>query len=269
VLLNVRSLSSYPGPPPCCQLTCFGLVKKKVVSTYSSLTLDIIGIAALGIDLENLEHPSTFHECYHAVFDPPPLGQLLVFLDGFVPIRWLPLAENRRFAESNAVVRKLLRQIIRDRIVALTTPGGQGEKVKKEGKEEEEGYKDILSYIITETYTPSTRPWDEEEILGHMLNMVAAGHETTASALVWATHAMVTYPGVQTRLRAEIMELVNNRLGGEMPGYVDMEGLAYLGGFCKEVLRVHCPGLSLSLPLSHTHTHIHIQSVSIFGSCFF
>lgn len=84
-----------------------------------------------------------------------------------------------------------------------------------------------------------------------MLTVVAAGHETTASALLWATYALIKHPDVQTRLRAEILAMLKET---PVPGYLEIEGLSYLNNFCKEILRLYCPGNSppLSPPSSRT-----------------
>ena len=76
-----------------------------------------------------------------------------------------------------------------------------------------------------------------------MLNMMAAGHETTASALQWSTYAMMKYPEIQTKLRNEILALLQT---DPQPGYTEIESLNYLNNFCREVLRFWCPGMSYS-----------------------
>jgi len=126
------------------------------VSAYSSLTLDIIGIAALGVELQNLTSHSRFHECYKGVFDPPLLGQVLMAINVFVPIRWLPLEENRSFKQSNNEVRRLTREIVRQRMADF-----------REEKPDIEDRNDILTHIIRESLA-AKKPWTEEEILNQV-----------------------------------------------------------------------------------------------------
>ena len=76
-------------------------------------------------------------------------------------------------------------------------------------------------------------------ILQLVLNLVAAGHETAASALQWATYAMVKYPEAQEQLRAEVLSMLKRT---PMPGYSEIEGLRYMNNFYREVLRLWCPG---------------------------
>ncbi|KAJ9144138.1 Cytochrome P450 [Pleurostoma richardsiae] len=75
----------------------------EVASLYSRVNLDIIGLFALGIDLKYLDRPSTFHHCYHEVFEPTTFGAILTALNGFISIRWLPIEANRSFLRTNKV----------------------------------------------------------------------------------------------------------------------------------------------------------------------
>lgn len=80
-----------------------------------------------------------------------------------------------------------------------------------------------------------------------MLTFVAAGHETTASGLVWAIHALTLYPDIQERLRAEALALLKQT---PTPDYSGIENLKYLHNFTREVLRRYPPGtVNLFIPL--------------------
>jgi cytochrome P450 len=55
------------------------------------------------------------------------------------------------------------------------------------------------------------------------MTLLAAGHETTATALPWALHELATRPDVQARVHDEL----------------DAGGHAYLDGVIKETMRLH------------------------------
>jgi cytochrome P450 len=129
-----------------------------VVKTYTSITLDIIGVAALGVDLRNLDAPTPFHECYSRVFDPPVLGQALMAIDLFVPIRWIPLEENKKYLAYSAEVHRMTLDVVRDRIRELTDEKGKLVPTER---------KDLLTFLIQETYE-AENPWTEREYLGHV-----------------------------------------------------------------------------------------------------
>ena len=139
-----------------------------MVSTYSSLTLDIIGIAALGVNLENLDTPTPFHEYYHQMFDPPPLGQALAALNAFIPVQWIPLRENRRFRRAKDMIRKLLREIIQQRIRDIA---------KGNEAVDDSGGRDLLTYMLQEMRTMDA-PWTEDELLGHVSQETSIANST-------------------------------------------------------------------------------------------
>ncbi|KAK3339913.1 cytochrome P450 [Lasiosphaeria hispida] len=203
----------------------------ETVGTFTSLTLDIIAIATLGVELHNLEESTRFHECYQQVFNPAPVGQVLFVLDSILPVRWIPIEANRQFKRATKELRELVREIVRQRVKDVTERG--------KGIINDTGRRDLLTYMIEETYT-TDNPWDEDELMGHILNMLSAGHETTASALQWATHALVKFPDAQHCLRAEVFEMLKK---SPTPGYSDIESLQYLDKFCREVLRNWCPSI--------------------------
>ncbi|KAH8907658.1 cytochrome P450 [Coniochaeta sp. PMI_546] len=213
----------------------------ELVEVYSRLTLDIIGVFGLGVDLQNLssEH-SIFHECYHEVFDPPPAGLVLTAINAFVPIRWLPVKPNRDFIRANGIVHSMLGEIIKQRIVDVRTAK---KRSKPDVEVSDEKSKDLLTFMVEEKYyAEDGDTWSEDDMLNQILNFVAgAGHETTASSLVWASHVLCIYPDVERRLLAEIRELLKR---SPRPDYAEIEGLRYLNNFMRELLRVHCPAIS-------------------------
>ncbi|OIW30733.1 cytochrome P450 [Coniochaeta ligniaria NRRL 30616] len=213
----------------------------ELVEVYSRLTLDIIGIFGLGVDLDNLSNKhSVFHECYHEIFDPTPAGLVLTAINAFVPIRWLPVKPNRDFIRANGIIHSMLGDIIKQRVADVRTARGQPKPDKKAS--EEENSKDLLTFMVEEKYfAEDGDSWSEEDMLNQILNVVAGGHETTASSFVWATHVLSTYPDVERRLLAEIRQLLKR---SPRPDYAEIEGLRYLNNFMRELLRVHCPAIS-------------------------
>ncbi|PHH80715.1 hypothetical protein CDD80_63 [Ophiocordyceps camponoti-rufipedis] len=200
------------------------------VASYSSITLDIIGLAGMGVDFRNLETPSLFHQNMQRIFDLSPLGEVLMLMSAYVPIRLLPLRENRTYKEALADIRRLLRELIRERVREMTTP---------EGVLLETDRQDILSYMIR-TYKME-KAYDEQVILELSLNLLIGGHETSSNALLWATDAMARNPQIQHRLRREIRCMLKDTPD---PGFTEIDGLGYLDNFIKEVFRVYSPIVS-------------------------
>lgn len=66
-------------------------------------------------------------------------------------------------------------------------------------------------------------------------------HETTSSALTWASYLLSTYPEIQNRLRLEIQEYIpnpNSLSKADFDVAQLLESMPYLNGVCNEVLRL-------------------------------
>src|SRR5690606_28814529 len=77
-------------------------------------------------------------------------------------------------------------------------------------------------------------PLSSAELRDELMTLLAAGHETTATALSWAFHHLARHPHVQERVHAELDRVVGS-------GPVDPAGssaLVYLDAVVKETLRL-------------------------------
>ncbi|OQU95832.1 hypothetical protein CLAIMM_01999 [Cladophialophora immunda] len=198
----------------------------EVSGLLAKTTLDIVGLAALGYQLDSLSKPSILAESYEKIFECiTPLQVLISTIHRFIPVRsWLPLKVNKEYVHANADVRTRLRQHIRQRKREFQEGKILGEKQSR----------DLLTLMIEE----SKDTWSEDEMLGYLLNFMSAGHETTAGALTWALYALTLYPAMQKRLRDEIKDGFTN---SKSPSYNEIEGLQFLNNFTKEVLRYYPP----------------------------
>ena len=100
---------------------------------------------------------------------------------------------------------------------------------------------DILSAILSD----SEVPFSDEQIEEHLLTFLAAGHETTASAMSWALLALCKYPEVQKKLRQELRAQLHAsawKIDSDAPVSADqLADMPYLQAFCNEVLRLFPP----------------------------
>lgn len=90
---------------------------------------------------------------------------------------------------------------------------------------------DILSLLLAARHEDGTALGDED-LLTQMMNLIVAGHETTASTLAWAFQHTHRAPNVKERLVEELRAL---------PGPLDPEAVAhlpYLDAVCSETLRL-------------------------------
>ncbi len=106
------------------------------------------------------------------------------------------------------------------------------EELRARRASSDEPREDILSLLLSARYDDGTALSDEE-LLTQMLNLVVAGHETTASALAWAFHFIHREPAV----RAKLVEEVRGLEGPLEPEAVAR--LPYLEAVCYETLRLN------------------------------
>ncbi|KAL4753908.1 hypothetical protein BDW72DRAFT_201139 [Aspergillus terricola var. indicus] len=199
----------------------------------SRATLDIIGLAGMDRDFGSLADPhNELAAQYHRVLEDAPLWLKLLFAAGFVLgteriVTALPVKRNRNIAEGARYVRQVAQQLIREKRERIKhTPN----KVEGGG-----GGKDILSVAL------SSGKFTDLELVDQMMTFIAAGHETTSSALQWSVYALCKHPDIQTRLRQEIRSNLPS-IASDDPEPITAEAvdsLAYLHAFCNEVLRFH------------------------------
>ncbi|KAL2201609.1 cytochrome P450 [Sarocladium strictum] len=196
-----------------------------VSTLLSRTTLDIVGLAALGYELNTLNSLSPLAVNYEKIFEFATTMQILIsYINQFVPIRpLLPFKANRDYVNANTEVCRMLQEMIRKRKDEYRRGELHGEKASR----------DLLTLMIEE----SVDVWSEDEMLGYLLNFMSAGHETTAGTMVWALYALTLHPQVQTRLRSEIIAGIKS----STPSQRDLDSLAYLNNFTKEVLRFYPP----------------------------
>ncbi|KAI0294618.1 cytochrome P450 [Multifurca ochricompacta] len=83
---------------------------------------------------------------------------------------------------------------------------------------------------------------------GEMYNQSIAGFETTSTALMWWTFAMVAFPQVQRRAQAELDAVVGR---SRLPTFADAPHLPYVRAVVREVLRWR-PPVPFGVPHSAT-----------------
>ena len=193
----------------------------------SRATLDIIGVAGMGQDFNAIQDPNTeLSVTYRKVFQPSAQAQFLALLGFFLPawfLRALPVQRNEDVETAANTVKKVCRQLI------------QQKKQKLDNKEKRVDV-DILSVAL------ESGGFTDENLVDQLMTFLVAGHETTATAMVWAIHALCQNPQYQARLREEIRANLPPIDDASTP-VTDkvLERLPFLQAVCNEVLRVHSP----------------------------
>jgi cytochrome P450 len=147
-------------------------------------------------------------------------------LEGRLPWRYLLAPRNE--------VDALLYHIIAERRVAQRASGHERT--------------DVLAMLM-QARDEAGKPLSDRELRDELMTALAAGHETTATALAWAFECILSHPEVHTRLREEIAAI-----GGVDASPEKLTALPYLDATIKEVMRlrpiVPIVGRKLMKPMS-------------------
>ncbi|MCA1616587.1 MAG: cytochrome P450, partial [Acidobacteria bacterium] len=134
----------------------------------------------------------------------------------------LPLPQNRRFARARARLDAIIYRIIAERRAA----------------EEDAG--DLLSMLMqARDEEGDGAGMTDEQLRDEVMTLILAGHETTANALAWTWHLLAQHPAVETRLHAELDEVLGK--GARPPAVEDLPALRYTEMVFSESMRLHPP----------------------------
>ena len=93
---------------------------------------------------------------------------------------------------------------------------------------------DVL-HLLLAARDETGAPMGDAELRDELMTLLLAGHETTATALAWTVHRILTEPGVYDAVRRELEQVVGSR-----PVAADDVGrLEYLDAVVKETLRLN------------------------------
>ncbi|CAK7199501.1 hypothetical protein SEUCBS139899_002181 [Sporothrix eucalyptigena] len=224
------------------------------IELMAKTTLDIMGLAALGRELSHLQSATSsgkdkaasayagdkkednydFHDAYQCIVSPSMTGKILLFASGYLNVRWLPLQANREFKRATAFLNGTLLSLIRQRTAEV-------HGAMRAGTHEVKDSRDILTFIAEESLPGSGGAAEgitEDEFVGNLLQIMVAGHETSATVLTWSAYIFATDHAIQDRVRAEINALLATTPN---PTYADLETLHYTDNLLKEVNRVFSP----------------------------
>ncbi|KPM45472.1 hypothetical protein AK830_g1012 [Neonectria ditissima] len=197
----------------------------EIMSWASRATLDIIGVAGMGRDFGAIrDENSAIAMTYRKVFKPSRQAQILALLGFFIPTRLLsalPVRRNEDINEAANEIRAVCRELIQ-------------EKKAKLGNKEQPDV-DILSVAL------ESGGFSDENLVDQLMTFLAAGHETTASAMTWAIYMLSRYPEVQSRLREEVRERLPSVDSDVDITSLDIDHMPYLNAVCSEVLRYYSP----------------------------
>lgn len=108
----------------------------------------------------------------------------------------------------------------------------------------DEGPTDLLATLVN-ARDEDGRALGEDDLVGHMITLLVAGHETTAAALTWTLFLLALHP----RVLADVVDELSGVLHGDAPSLDDLGKLPLLTRVINESMRV-LPPVSVSSRVS-------------------
>ncbi|KAL9097684.1 MAG: hypothetical protein Q9165_000010 [Trypethelium subeluteriae] len=203
-------------------------------------TLDVIYEAGFGSELSSLEHPTTaLRQAYASVFAFDFWSRLTQgLLQQSQIFRIIPSQMNRSMASASRVIRSAADEIV-------------NKKLHNNNKEA----RDILSLVVHSNENIDAGEEDYmtfENIRDQVMTFLGAGHDTTATAVVWTLHLLSKNQRIQDQLRQEIQMALPAVVDGPHPDacaslpQIDVDQLPYLSNVCRESLR-YIPPIPLTI----------------------
>ncbi|KAJ7043830.1 cytochrome P450 [Mycena alexandri] len=234
-----------------------GYERVDVLKWLGRATLDAMGLAGFGYHFNSLTaDENELAQAFGVIFSTARKFRVMTILQV-----WFPFL--RRFRRNSAVMakaqetmRRIGLELIEERSRAVTEEHRQvllGKGGEIDGDKTILG-RDILSVLIRSNIaTAATQNMSLNEVLCQISTFIAAGHETTSSALTWCLYALVQHPLVQRKLRAALRD-VERDLQLEHAGLEEsdpqlyqqtltdrLSKCEYLDWVIRESLRVHAP----------------------------
>lgn len=196
-------------------------------------TLDIIGEAGFGTDINSLENPETpIRQAYRLVFAFDISSRILHGMQAFVPsTKYIPAKMNRDMEAARNIILDKATNIIKEK-------EGQAEANTK--------HNDVIALISKDNVKKKSAGEEGlslETMRDQVMTFLGAGHDTTATGVAWTLHLLSKHPKVQTKLREEIKQYLpwlfdqDTRYDPEELAKVDADQLPYLDNVCRESLR--------------------------------
>jgi cytochrome P450 family 4 subfamily V len=184
---------------------------------FSRFTLDILGRTLFNYDFRRIDGQNDkYYTAYRTLFELlPTFWGMILFIFPRISSLPLPIKVVRDYLEGIDTLVQFFKDIIKE----------------KRGKEDNSILSNLLSAADKDGLS-------EDELIANIWIFFVAGHETTASSLVWALNCLRIYPHIQEKIYEEIKRVIGR---DRIPTEEDLEKLVYLDAFIQEVLRLHSP----------------------------
>jgi cytochrome P450 len=188
----------------------------------TALTLAIVGKALFGTTI------GSDSAVISAAFNELSAQFVARFRNGNPFKPFLPFGADARWQRARKTIDSVVLRIIADR--------------RKSGAD----HGDLLSMFMLARDEETGEQMTDEQLRDEVLTMLLAGHETTATLLLWAFAMLAQHPTVEARLHAELDQALHGP-----PQFSDLPQIPYSRMVLDETLRLRPPVYILSRAVQH------------------
>ncbi|WGV23218.1 cytochrome P450 [Halotia branconii] len=188
-----------------------------IVPEMMRLTLKIVGLALFNKDIS--VESSTLGQAFREAFNYVSYKINNVWTE---PL-WIPTSRNLRFRQAKQILDRAVLDIINSR------------------RQNPLETHDLLSMLLTAQDEVTKEGMTDKQLQDEVITLVAAGHETVASALSWTWYLLGKHPDVAANMQDELQTILN----GSSPTIEKLPQLAYTRRIFDESMRLYPPSWGL------------------------
>lgn len=216
-----------------------GHLMEDVNHWLTAMTADAVVTCSMGLDMRNVERmgagepPHPFVDSFR--FGLGYIGGSITAKSEYGLLRFLPFfGATRRLEERYAACKETLQELI-EGMVAETRRGELG------------GQNSVIRSML-EDRASSGKYVRYGVLYGHIINLMIAGHETTAATLGFTMQLLAEHPECEAKALAEVRRVLQGRTEPEAD---DVPKLQYVEQCFREALRLYSPVTNLSRDVAH------------------
>ncbi|KAI0088539.1 cytochrome P450 [Irpex rosettiformis] len=228
-------------------------VKVDVLAWLARATLDVIGEAGFGYVFNSLNAAVEQNELARAfgvIFSTARKFRVITILQVWFPVLRKFRRNSATEDAATATMHRIGSELIEERLRNIMASSPQDDSSQTDGR-------DLLSVLLRSSLAAiPTQQLSTKEILCQISTFLAAGHETSSSALTWTLYALSRSPRIQHKLRQQLQNLPisPSHTSESTPSPEDIDLILsepYLDACIRESLRLYAPVTSTMRVAAH------------------
>ncbi|KXN68425.1 cytochrome P450 [Conidiobolus coronatus NRRL 28638] len=210
----------------------------KVRDIIQKMTLDVFGRAIFDVNFNAVKgNESRLYVLYNSIIGQA-FGQVLYLFAPFM--EHVPFFRRPKLSKEIDEYYELIEEMIAEK--------------KRQIQEGSTRSKDLITAFIESNEKEGEFKLTTDEIKHNINAFISAGHDTTSNTLTTALYYLARYPETQEKLRAEILEALDNPTELVTPTIDQLKRIPYLDMTIKESMRILTTAANVQRDTVKTHT---------------